>query len=374
MSIHLNQLVLREIHLPLVEPFRISSGVEELRRILLLELTDVDGLTVFAESVAGIEPNYAPETIDTVWLVLSRYIAPRVLNRRFENPSAVHEALQVNFRGHNMAKATLEMGCWALTAEKRGISLSELLGGTRERIATGISIGIQDSPAALVARAQAAFAEGYPKIKIKIKPGADLAYLAAVREALGPDAALMGDANNAYTPADFEHLRKMDAFNLLMLEQPLAWDDVYQHAALQRELRTPICLDESILNRDRAREMIELKAGKIVNIKPGRVGGFTESLAIHDMAVASGLPVWCGGMLESGIGRAYNVALASLPGFTMPGDLSPSKRYWHQDIVTPEWTMDAHGMVTVPRHLPGLGVTVDLDRIENLTVRTETLR
>lgn len=374
MSIHLSKLVLREIQLPLVEPFRISSGVEELRRILLLELTDVDGLTVFAESVAGVEPNYAPETIDTVWLVLSRYVAPRVLNQRFESPTAVHDALQVNFRGHNMAKATLEMGCWALTAEKRGISLSELLGGTRDRIATGISIGIQDSPAALVARAQAAFAEGYPKIKIKIKPGADLAYLAAVREELGPDASLMGDANNAYGPADFEHLRKMDAFNLLMLEQPLAWDDVFMHAALQREMRTPICLDESILNRDRAREMIDLKAGKIINIKPGRVGGFTESLAIHDMAVAHGLPVWCGGMLESGIGRAYNVALASLPGFTLPGDLSPSKRYWHQDIVTPEWTMDEHGMVTVPRQRPGLGVTVDLDRVENLTVRTEIIR
>lgn len=374
MGFQIEKIVMREIHLPLVEPFRISSGVEYERRILLLELFDADGTSIFAESVAGAEPNYAPETVDTVWLVISRYGAKRLLGKKFDHPRDVHDALNHNFRGHNMAKAALEMGCWALEAQKQGISLSHLIGGTRDKIVTGISIGIQDTPEALVKRAKAAFAEGYPKIKVKIAPGKDLEYLAAVREELGEEAQVMGDANNAYGIDDFDHLAKMDAFNLLMLEQPLAWDDVVCHAALQERMKTPICLDESILNRDRAREMIHLKAGRIINIKPGRVGGFTESLAIHEMAQKADIPVWCGGMLESGVGRAYNVALASLPGFTLPGDLSPSRRYWSQDIVTPEWTMDDQGLVQVPRDKPGLGVEVDLDRIEDLTDRKEIIK
>jgi O-succinylbenzoate synthase len=268
-----------------------------------------------------------------------------------------------------MAKAAVEMGVWVVAAERAGVPLARLLGGTRDTIETGISLGIQRSPEALVERARAALAEGYRKVKLKIEPGADVEYVTAVREALGPDAPLMADANNAYTLADAAHLARLDALGLMMIEQPLAWDDLVQHAELQRRLATPLCLDESITSLDRARDMVALGAGRIVNIKPGRVGGLAQSVAIHDHCLAHGVPVWCGGMLESGIGRACNVALASLPGFTKPGDVSPSARYWARDVVTPEWTMSDDGLVRVPLDRPGLGVDVDVDRIEDLTAR-----
>src|ERR1051325_1508673 len=231
----------------------------------------------------------------------------------------------------------------------------------------------QGSPEALVRRARAAVEQGYQKIKLKIAPGADVPYVRAVREALGPQVHLMVDANSAYTLDDAEHLRQLDALDLLMIEQPLGRDDLVRHAALQRFLTTPLCLDESITDLERAEDMITLQSGRIVNIKPGRVGGFAQSIAIHDLCQRHGIPVWCGGMLESSIGRAYNVALASLPNCSLPGDLSPSARYWERDIVTPEWTMDADGMVRVPREAPGMGVEVDLDRVEHLTVRREVL-
>jgi O-succinylbenzoate synthase len=273
-----------------------------------------------------------------------------------------------------MAKAAVEMGAWVLAAERAGVALARLLGGTREAIATGISLGIQRSPDALVEKAAAALALGYRKIKLKIEPGADVEYVAAVRAALGPDAPLMADANNAYTLADADHLARLDGLDLMMIEQPLAWDDLVRHAALQRRLRTPLCLDESITSVERAEDMLALGAGRVVNIKPGRVGGFGPSLAIHDVCRAAGVPVWCGGMLESGVGRAGNVALASLPNFTKPGDLSPSARYWARDVVTPEWTMSADGLVRVPLERPGLGVDLDLGRIDDLTVRRADLR
>jgi len=305
-------------------------------------------------------------------LAIREWIAPRVLGQPFPGPEALHVAIGENFRGHLMARATVEMGAWGLAAVRRGEPLARTLGGTREKVVTGISIGIQASPDDLVTRARAAFAQGYPKIKIKIRPGADLTYLAAVRQALGEEAHLMVDANSAYTRDDFEHLLRLDDFNLLMLEQPLAYGDLVRHAALQKRMRTPICLDESISAIDDVEDMIALGSGRIVNIKPGRVGGLTASRAIHDLCRANGIPVWCGGMLESGIGRAYNVALASLPNFTLPGDLSPSSRYWERDIVTPAWTMDAEGQVTVPTG-PGLGVTLDMDRIDELTLRRSAL-
>jgi O-succinylbenzoate synthase len=272
-----------------------------------------------------------------------------------------------------MAKAALEMGCWALAATHRGTSLAKLLGGTRKRIPTGISLGIQETPEALIERVRAAVAEGYRKVKIKIGPGKDIHYLDAVRRALGDDPELMADANSAYTLDDIDHLARLDAFRLMMIEQPLDWEDIRRHAELQRRLETPVCLDESITDAERARDMIALGAGRIINLKPGRVGGFTSSLAIHDLCVEHGLGLWCGGMLESGIGRAYNVALASLPGFTLPGDVSPSARYWKRDIVTPEWTMDDEGFVGVPREVVGIGVEVDGDWIRELTVREVVL-
>lgn len=372
-SLNIDRIELREIRLPLREPFRISSGVVSERRIALLELHDADGATGWSECVAGEWPNYSPETIDTASLAIRAWIAPRLLGATVPSAAGVHSLLSGNIRGHEMAKGAVEMGCWVVEASARGVSLSALLGGTRERVAVGISIGIQDDPDTLARKAEAAHREGYRKIKIKVQPGADVEYVRAVREALGPDAHLMADANNAYTLADADHLALLDAFDLMMLEQPLEREDLVRHAELQKRIRTPLCLDESITSPARAEDMITLGSGRIVNIKPGRVGGYASSIAIHDLCERHAVPVWCGGMLESGIGRACNVALASLPNFTLPGDLSPSARYWERDIVTPEWTMDADGFVTVPRGA-GLGVDVDMDRVDDLTVRRETLQ
>jgi O-succinylbenzoate synthase len=371
--LRIERIALREIRLALREPFRISSGVVTERRIFLLELSEADGASVWAECVAGENPNYSPETVDTAWYAIKEWVTPRVLGRSLDGPEVVHDLLERDFRGHNMAKAAVEMGGWALAAEKQRLPLSRLLGGTRDRVPTGISIGIQANPEALVERAKRALASGYRKIKLKIQPGADVAFVKAVREALGRDVHLMADANSAYTLADSDHLQKLDAFDLIMLEQPLGRDDLVRHAELQRRLKTPICLDESITDVERAEDMIALGSGRIVNIKPGRVGGFTISRRIHDVCAHHGIPVWCGGMLESGVGRAYNVALASLPNFSLPGDLSPSARYWERDVVRPEWTMDAEGMVHVPRSRPGLGVEADVDRIDDLTIRRESL-
>ncbi len=370
----IESLILREIKLPLKEPFEISSGWVRDRRILLVETVDVAGRSGWGECVAGESPNYLPETIDTCWLAIKNWVAPRVLGKKFDSPEFVFPALEKDFRGHLMAKAAVEMAAWALAAEIAEKSLAEMLGGVRREIPVGISLGIQKSPEALVERAAKALSEGYRKIKIKIKPGKDVEYVRAAREALGPQAGLMADANNAYTLDDIEHLKLLDDLNLMMIEQPLMWDDVVQHAQLQRELKTPVCLDESITSVDRAQDMIALKSGRIVNIKPGRVGGLSMSKKIHDLCEKNDVPVWCGGMLESGIGRAHNVALASLPNFKLPGDVSPSARYWAQDVVKPEWTMDENGIVVVPMDKPGLGVAVDLSRVDALTVRTETYR
>jgi o-succinylbenzoate synthase len=372
--LRLESLTLREIHLTLKEPFRISSGTQSRRRIVLAELRSADGVVGWGECAAGEFPNYSSETPDTCWHALKEWVAPRVLGRTFAGPHEIQPALEENFRGHNMAKAAVEMGAWELTARAEGVSLAKKLGGTRDRIQVGISLGIQDSPEALVAKVRAALERGYKKVKIKIKPGADVEYVRAAREALGPGAPLMADANNAYSLADTSSLEALDELGLMMIEQPLAWDDLLRHVVLQARLKTPICLDESITSVDRAADMLALGAGRIVNIKPGRVGGFRQSLAIHDLCAGEGVPVWCGGMLESGVGRAHNVALASLPNFTLPGDLSPSERYWERDIVTPEWTMDREGWIDVPVDRPGMGVEPDLDRIEDLTVRREDLK
>jgi o-succinylbenzoate synthase len=373
-TLQLERLTLREIQLPLREPFRISSGTQTTRRILLLELEDAGGATAWSECVAPELPNYTAETIDTAWIAIRDWVAPRVLGRSFAEPSEVFPILQRDFRGHLMAKAAVEMGLWALDAERLGVPLARRIGGTRTDVEVGISLGIQSTPGALVERAGRAAMAGYRKIKIKIEPGADVAYLRAVREALGLGAPLMADANNAYTLADTELLRELDEFGLMMIEQPLAWDDLTRHAQLQRRLSTPLCLDESITSLERAEDMVELGSGRVINIKPGRVGGFGPSLAIHDFSAANGVPVWCGGMLESGVGRAYNVALASLPNFVKPGDISPSARYWTEDVVSPEWVMSGEGLMAVPMDRAGIGVTVDRERITRLSVREERLR
>ena len=376
MTIQIQTVVLREIALTLKEPFRISSGTQSHRRIFLVQLLGPDGAEGWGECVAGEDPHYSSEAIDTAWVAIRQWVAPRVLGRTFSGPEEIHPVLERNFRGHNMAKAAIEMAAWDMAARAEGVPLARKIAGPRghgEQIRVGISLGIQASPQVLVEKARAALERGYRKVKIKIEPGSDVQYVRAVREALGPEAPLMADANNAYTLDDTESLRQLDGLGLMMIEQPLAWDDLLRHAELQKRLTTPICLDESITSVDRAEDMIALGAGRIVNIKPGRVGGFSQSLAIHDLCQRHGIPVWCGGMLESGVGRAHNVALASLPNFTLPGDISPSERYWEKDIVIPEWTMDREGRIQVPLDRPGLGVEVDLNRIEDLTVRREEL-
>jgi len=370
--LHFRSLTLREITLPLREPFRISSGLTEARRILLIEAVDVDGFSIWSECVAGEAPNYGPETIDTAWHAIREWVAPRILGRPFDDPGAIHPALERDFRGHRMAKAAVEMAGWGLEAERSGLPLAGLLGGTAERVPAGISLGIHDSPSALVERVGRALEAGYRRIKVKVAPGEDVPFVGAVREAFGETVPLMVDANCAYTLDDMDALADLDRFGLMMIEQPLGADDLVGHAELQRRLTTPICLDECITSVDRLHDMISLGSGRIVNLKPGRVGGLGPSLAIHDAAKANEVPLWCGGMLESGIGRAYNVALASLPGFTLPGDVSPSARYWEQDVVVPPWEM-TEGMIPVPGSPPGLGVAVDRDRIETLTVRLETI-
>lgn len=371
--IEIERVTLREIHVPLREPFRISSGVAHEQRICLLEVEDVDGVTAWSECVAGARPNYSPETVDIAWFSLLEWLIPRVVGRTFDGPRDVFPALHRNIRGHNMAKAALEMAAWGLEARRRETSLAELVEGSRDEVPTGISLGIEDERENLLDKVRQALRDGYRKIKLKIEPGADVEVVEAVRETVGSDVALAVDGNAAYGRKDLSHLARLDEFGLLMIEQPFGARDLLQHADLQRRIETPVCLDETVTEPDRARDMISLDSGRIVNIKPGRVGGFSRSMAIHDLCAEAGVPVWCGGMLETGIGRAYNVALASLPNFSLPGDLSPSRRYWERDIVHPEWTMDAQGMVRVPREEPGLGVSVDRDRIESLTVRTASV-
>jgi O-succinylbenzoate synthase len=372
-TLAVRRISLREIALPLREPFRISSGVTRVRRILLVQVADGDGRRAWGECVAGEQPNYSSETIDTCWHAIRAWLAPLVLAREFDQPDMVAPAFDLAVRGHRMAKAALEMTLWALEAERRAVSLADLLGGTRSEIPVGISLGIQPTPDALAARALAARQEGYRRIKLKIMPGADHAFIRAVREALGAGTPLSVDANAAYTPADADHLAALDGFGLVMIEQPFESEDLRRHAELQRRITTPICLDESITGPGRAEDALALGSARIVNIKPGRVGGFTPARRIHDICRGGGVPVWCGGMLESGVGRAHNVALASLPSFSLPGDLSPSARYWERDIVTPPWTMSSDGLVQVPHERPGLGVAVDADRVDDLTVRYEEI-
>ncbi|MBM3694513.1 MAG: o-succinylbenzoate synthase [Actinobacteria bacterium] len=370
--ITVTRLVLREIALTLREPFRTSSGLTHQRRILLVEAENAEGEAGRGECVAEEFPAYSAETVDTAWLALTRWAAPVVLGRRFAGPEEVGPALERAFRGHPMAKAAAEMAVWDLAAREQGISLARLLGGTRERVEMGISLGIQATPEALAFRAREAVAEGYRRVKVKVAPGEDVAFAEAAREAVGAGFPLSLDANAAYTLDDLGVLQALDALHPAMLEQPFDPDDLTGHARLQAAIEAPVCLDESITSAARAADAISLGAARVINIKAGRVGGHAAARQIHDLARSRGIPVWCGGMLESGIGRGHNVALASLPGFTLPGDLSPSRRYWERDIVDPEWTME-EGTLRVPLDRPGIGVEVDRDLIESLTTRREEI-
>ena len=366
----IKKVVLREVVLDLKEPFQISSGTITQRRVFVVEVENSDGIIAHSECVAKGMPNYSPETIDTAWIILRDWIIPQVLDKAFESPQSLIDHINSTVRGNNMAKAAIEMAAWLIIAIQKNVSLASLIGGTREKIETGVSLGIQESPDELVHKVKRSINEGYRKIKIKIKPGYDVQYLTAVR-AECPDACIMADANSAYTLNDIALLQSFDELNLLMIEQPLEWDDVSKHSQLINQLKTPVCLDESITSYSQALAAIHCKSADIINIKPGRVSGFTDSLAINKLCEEHNIPVWCGGMLESGIGRAYNVALASLANFSLPGDLSPSQRYWKEDIVSPEWEMDKEGYMSVPFDKVGLGVSVKTDMIKEQAVRTE---
>jgi O-succinylbenzoate synthase len=322
--------------------------------------------------VAGETPHYSPETVDTAWLAITRWIAPMVLGGSYKDPTELSRHLANGIRGHHMARAAVEMATWELASRVAEVPLAKLLGGVREHVETGISLGIQESPTVLAQKALQAIEAGYRRVKLKIQPRADVEWVATVRDALGPTPSLSVDANAAYRLDDADHLKRLDEYGLTMIEQPLASDDLVRHAELQRILKTPLCLDESITGLERAQDMVTLGSGKIINIKPGRVGGLATSVGIHDFAARHGIPVWCGGMLESGVGRAHNVALASLSNFQLPGDLSPSARYWERDVVTPEWTMD-RGQLRVPLDRPGMGVEVDRNFTDDITKRLETL-
>ncbi len=316
--------------------------------------------------MASADPSYAYETTDTAWHVLTDFILPEVVGRTVERPE---EALgPVSWiRGHGMAKAAVEMAAWDMAARADGVSLSKKLGGTRDAVAVGVSVGLKPTDEALHEQVEGFLQDGYARIKIKIKPGRDVEMLAGLRQR-HPDVPFMADANSAYTLDDVDRLKMLDALDLMMIEQPLRYDDFLHHARLQEHLETPVCLDESIKTVGDAELALHLGSCRIINIKPGRVGGLAESRRIHDMMREAGLAVWCGGMLESGVGRAHNVALASLPGFTLPGDISASSRYWERDIVSPEFEV-ADGQMAVPTG-PGIGVEVDVERIDALTTRS----
>jgi O-succinylbenzoate synthase len=355
---------LREIHLRLRERFEISSGGWDQRRILLLRMESTEG-EAWSECVAAEAPNYSYETPETAWHILTDYVLPSVVGSEPASAASVLDPVSW-IRGHPMALATVEMGVWALEAAEAGLSLATLLGGHRPAVAVGVSVGLQSTDDLLLAQVEERLKQGYRKIKLKIKPGRDVGMLRKIRDAF-PEAALMADANSSYTLADLPRMRELDDLGLMMVEQPLGSEDLREHALLQAQMKTPLCLDESIRGPGDALLALQLGSGRIINIKPGRVGGFTSSKAVHDLCEERGVPVWCGGMLESGIGRAYNLALASLPNFTLPGDISESRRYWEEDVVDPEFVMK-NGMMEVPTG-PGIGVTVRRDRIESLTVR-----
>lgn len=367
--LNIDAIHLREINMPLAFPFETSFGVTSRRRILLVEL-ESEGLTAWGECVAGEHPYFSDESIDTAWLMIEGELAPRLLDANVERGGSCPRILG-QVRGHRMAKAALENAVWDLEAQVKGISLSELLGGTREVIPCGVSIGLQPSIPQLLDKIEVELAAGYQRIKIKCKPGMDTVLFEAVRKRR-PDIPLSCDANSAYRMRDLDHVVSWDQFDMLMIEQPLWHDDFYFHSMLQKRLDTPVCLDESIRNRRDALAAIDMESCRIINIKVGRVGGFSEAIAVHNAAAERGVPVWCGGMLETGIGRSHNIALASLPDFSLAGDVSASSRYWTEDIIEPAVTVSSSGEIVVPTAV-GRGYEVRRDRIEALTVRRLTL-
>jgi O-succinylbenzoate synthase len=366
----IDEIILRELHLPLVRPFETSFGVTKERRVVLAEVKS-DGLTGWGECTAGERPYYSAEWTDSAWMVIVQELGPMLLATPPKHGGQCPRIFR-QVRGNHMAKATLENAIWDIEAQREGVSLSRLLGGVRDTIACGVSLGIQPSIPELLSIIEKELVAGYQRIKLKCKPGWDVEVFAAVRNRW-PEITLSCDANSAYRLRDADHLVTFDAFDLLMIEQPLWHNDFYYHSMLQKRLNTPICLDESIHNRRDALAAIEMESCRIINLKLGRVGGFSEAIAVHNAAQERAIPVWCGGMLETGVGRSHNIALSSLENFTLPGDVSASARYWADDIIEPEVMVSSKGEISVP-DTPGRGYEVRADLVERLTVRKETIR
>jgi O-succinylbenzoate synthase len=366
----IDEIVLRELNIPLVRPFETSFGVTRDRRVLLAEVR-AEGLSGWGECTAGEHPYFSAESTDSAWAVIVQELGPMLAA---ESPENGWKCPRIFYpvRGNRMAKATLENAMWDLEAQRQGISLSRLLGGVRDVIPCGVSLGIQASIPELLDLIERELAAGYQRIKLKCKPGWDVEVFEQVRNRW-PGIALSCDANSAYKLRDADHLAAFDQFDLTMIEQPLWHDDFYFHSMLQKQLETPICLDESIHNRRDVLAAISMESCQIINVKLGRVGGFSEAIAVHNAAQERGIPLWCGGMLETGVGRAHNVALASLENFTLPGDVSASARYWQEDIIEPEVTVSSAGEIAVP-NTPGRGYEVRTDLVGRLTVRKETIR
>jgi O-succinylbenzoate synthase len=363
----LERVELFRISMPLVGTFRTSFGEVSQRQCLLIAVSS-QGLTGWGECVADAWPGYSYETAGTAWEILEQHFVPALLGQEFDGVGGLHQRL-ARFRGHPMARAGLEMALWDWLGRSRGQSLQALLGGRGERVEVGVSVGIEPTPEALVERVGGYVDQGYRRVKLKIEPGLDVEPVRAVRGAF-PDLRLQVDANAAYTLATAGPLEELDAFDLLLIEQPLAEEDLLDHSRLQSRLSTPICLDESIGSAAAARQALALDACRVINIKAGRVGGLAEAVAIHDLCRSQDVPVWCGGMLETGLGRAANLALASLPGFTLPGDISASDRYYAEDIASPRFDL-ADGCLTVPQS-PGLGVEVDLQAVQRFSLRAQS--
>jgi O-succinylbenzoate synthase len=370
MAMKLERITLRQIRMPLVHFFETSFGRTTERHIILVEAQG-EGASGWGEVTAGESPFYNEEWTGSAWMILRDYAAPRVLGRKLESAAEVYP-LTAHIRGHNMARGGLETAVWDLAARLDGVPLwKKIGGGARREIPCGVSIGIQDTVEQLLEKIERELAAGYQRIKIKIKPGWDVDVVRTVRKRF-PGIKLMADANSAYTLADADHLRQLDDFYLMMIEQPLSHDDIIDHAELQRKLQTPICLDECIRTAHHAEQAIKLGACGIINIKLGRVAGFREAKRVHDVAQAAGIPVWCGGMLEAGVGRAHNVALATLPNFVLPGDVSASQRYWKRDIIHPAVETTPQGTIAI-RDEPGFGYALDHDYIRAITVREESI-
>ena len=366
----IERIVLRQLRMPLVHFFETSFSRTYERNIVIVEVVS-GGLSGWGEITAGENPFYNEEWTDSAWLIAKNYVAPRVLNRELESAADV-DGLTRHIRGHNMARGGVEAAVWDVQARRNGNPLwKEIGGGARREIPCGVSIGIQDTIEQLIEKIETELAAGYQRIKMKIKPGWYVDAVRRVRERF-PKIRLMADANSAYTLNDAARLKALDEFYLMMIEQPLAHDDIIDHAVLQPQLETPICLDECIRSAHHAEQAIRLKAGRIVNIKLGRVGGFSEAKRVHDLCQTAGIPVWCGGMLEAGIGRAHNIALATLPNFVLPGDVSASKRYWKRDVIAPEVEVTAAGTIAI-RDEPGFGYEVDLDFMKHITVREDVI-